>query len=159
MGVPGVSFTIHDAQIRRDNCGDCKAPCEDQRAGRIDHADPCAACPRRIWHAWGNCQAEAPAPAVGTPAPAIMPPAPSIPRRVRGYKRAGRPLLAGPARHVRRDACAGCINARPTSCRGVYACALWCHVCGQSGPTDIRMLQPSTKCDRGLWPIRLPGNP
>jgi hypothetical protein len=51
-----MSFTTHDAQIRDDNCEDCVDPCEDQKAGRIDVNDPCAACPRRKWGAWGNCQ-------------------------------------------------------------------------------------------------------
>lgn len=154
-----MSFTVHDAQIRRDNCADCKAPCEEHRAGLIDHTDPCAACPRRVWHPWGNCGVEAEqlhaAIAQVSPVPPVAPPAPrgpSIPRRVRGYKRVGWPLVSGPARHARRDACAGCVHAQPTSCRGVYACALWCHVCGQSGPSDIRMLVPTTMCKLGLWP-------
>jgi hypothetical protein len=50
-------------QIRRDICKDCARACDVRDT--IDHADPCAACPERIWHAHGNCDPASPAPLRG----------------------------------------------------------------------------------------------
>jgi len=49
--------------IRRDICKDCARACDVRDT--IDHADPCAACPERIWHAHGNCDPASPAPLRG----------------------------------------------------------------------------------------------
>ncbi|MDF3059722.1 MAG: hypothetical protein K0R17_3937 [Rariglobus sp.] len=151
-----MSFTIHDRQIRVDNCGDCKDPCEEQKAGLIDHADPCARCPRGIWHAWGRCGTVARpvdiVPSAPAPAVQIQPAGPSLKRRLVAYKRAGLRLLSGRDRHPRSATCAVCPHAIPTSHTGLYGCANRCRVCG--GGDDIRMLMPATTCDR--WP---PGEP
>lgn len=42
------------AQIRRDICADCKRECDVRLT--IDHGDPCASCPLRVWHAIGKCE-------------------------------------------------------------------------------------------------------
>lgn len=41
-------------QVRIDTCQDCKLACEVR--GVINHADPCAECPARVWHAHGDCE-------------------------------------------------------------------------------------------------------
>jgi len=43
-----------NAQVRRDACSDCKLACDVRST--INHADPCAACPARVWHAMGRCE-------------------------------------------------------------------------------------------------------
>ena len=45
--------------IRRDICQSCERACEVRAT--ISHADPCAACPTNVWHAFGNCEAAPPA--------------------------------------------------------------------------------------------------
>lgn len=56
-----------EVQVRRDICQGCASPCPEHQAGQIAHADPCAECPRREWHAHGDCAegAEPPAEAAG----------------------------------------------------------------------------------------------
>jgi len=41
-------------QIRRDICKDCSLACKVRES--INHADPCAACPSRVWHSVGRCE-------------------------------------------------------------------------------------------------------
>ena len=43
--------------IRRDICQGCELACAVRAS--IAHADPCAACPTNVWHAFGNCEASA----------------------------------------------------------------------------------------------------
>lgn len=46
-------MTADDIQVRRDICEGCKLACEVRET--IDHTSPCAECPLRVWHAWGDC--------------------------------------------------------------------------------------------------------
>jgi len=46
-------------QIRRDICKDCKLACDVRET--INRADPCVACPQRVWHAMGRCEQAQPA--------------------------------------------------------------------------------------------------
>lgn len=137
-----MSFTAHDAQIRVDNCGDCKDPCEDYKAGRIDHGDPCAACPRRIWHAWGNCGQ------AGRAAP-MLPPSttPPLLRTVRGWKRAGIRLVSRSERRQRGPICAGCdyVIRHPN---GLVGCGAGCN-CGAAA---VSVMRQDAACKRKLWP-------
>ncbi len=43
-----------EIQVRRDICKDCTRACDVRDS--INHADPCAACPLRVWHAMGDCE-------------------------------------------------------------------------------------------------------
>jgi len=147
-----VSFTADDAQIRRDNCGDCKAPCVEHQGGLIDHADPCAACPRRVWHAWGTCSdglRPEVLPARTESAHVML--TPQLPRQARAYIAAGL-MVTTSERHGRRDACAVCLHKRPTEHRGLYRCAH--RSCGCGGGDELRMVMPSSVCKAGNWPVR-----
>lgn len=70
-----MSFPAESVQIRRDLCRVCPTPCDEFRAGLIDHADPCAGCSIGRWKARGRClQMSRPNPA---PAPVETHAAPS----------------------------------------------------------------------------------
>ena len=142
-----MSFTVHDAQIRVDNCDDCKDPCEAQKAGKIDHSDPCAACPRRIWHAWGNCAAAA---RVEIPAAAPTRP-PSVVRQaatgVTSFTRwvaAGRPKTPADALAMREGKCRACVDWDAKGFAGLGRCRR----CGCSG---IKLTWATEACPKGEW--------
>lgn len=46
-------MTPDDSQVRRDICKDCKLACDVRAA--INHADPCAECPFRVFHRHSDC--------------------------------------------------------------------------------------------------------
>lgn len=147
-------MTALDVQARRDICADCTHPCEEARAGRIEVRDPCAACPRRIWHAHDDCAEGAGAlveEASATPQPPIPGAWTRLRQRVRGYRLLGQ--MVGPAeRHARREACAGCSAGRPTAIRGLYRCTH--RACGCGGGDELRMVMPGSACKAGKWPIK-----
>lgn len=49
---------LENIQVRRDICRGCKRDCDVRDV--INHANPCAECPQRVWHAMGRCEQESP---------------------------------------------------------------------------------------------------
>jgi hypothetical protein len=133
-----MSFHPEDIQIRRDICGDCGEGCQ------IDHADPCAACYRHIWHTWSGCAQgvrPAPAPVANPPAQPVARPR-SIFRTLRAWHRMGIKLVGRMERRARAAHCRpgegpACPNAAVDAITGLPACRGGCG-CGAAGVTIYR---------------------
>jgi hypothetical protein len=91
-------MTPDDIQVRRDICQGCKLDCPERAT--ISHADPCEACPRRVWHAWGDCAR------VTAPTPAEM--AANAARSGARWMAAGLPIVSRSIYRVRLTLCRAC---------------------------------------------------
>lgn len=154
-----MSFTIHDAQIRRDNCHDCKDPCAEHLAGAVDHADPCAACPRRVWHAWGACgQPQVERPVMVVPAAvAESSPRTALVRTLRAWRRAGIRLVGRQERRARASICGPCTYRITHARTGLWGCGAGCN-CGSAAVSVARI---DARCKPGNWPaqaLQAPGS-
>lgn len=139
------------AQIRRDICGDCRDGCDEQRAGRIDHADPRTACPRRIWHAWGDCAAAARPEVVPTVSlPAHLAPSrwQALLRTLRGWRRAGIRWVGRERRSAILPICRGCEWHRVHARTGLVSCGRGCN-CGRA---SVAVIREGAECQAGNWP-------
>lgn len=152
-------MTTADAHIRFDICRDCKRACEVRAT--INHADPCTACPLRVWHRHSACDQidTPPEHPTSTSSPSKVVAhrkSCSLLRRFRAYLRSGFPLVDAKTRRLRRDACSTCELRKESSHNGLYGCAS--RSCGCIGGDELRMAYPNAKCALLKWPIP-PTNP
>lgn len=125
--------------IRRDICGECGEGC------KVDHADPCASCYRRIWHARTNCHAVArPVPAASVPVAPVQPA--SQLRTVRAWRRMGYRLVSRAERRQRGPICAGCVHVIRHA-NGLLGCNAGCN-CGAAA---VSVMRTDARCKERKW--------
>lgn len=139
------------ADVRREVCGRCPRPCEAYQEGRIQHADPAAACPMPWPGAWGQYGTGEGAPAVrGRPSPVgIWLKIARAVVAVQIWAKAGFPVAAFAVRLERRAICEACPAWRPKGNLGLGEC-----VDPRCGCSRLKRWLATERCPAGKWPER-----
>jgi hypothetical protein len=137
------------AEARRQVCTlSCTQQCAAFRAGKVDHEDPRASCPRvgwiLQWGCYGDCRNQA---TQRPPALTLGAKARNLAAALTRWARARFPLADRWQRRRRRAACLACDAWRPTGNLGFGECSD-----PRCGCTKLKRWLATETCPRGKWP-------